>query len=72
MQVEKINSWYYEGNELCHSERFDDAIKYYDKIIEVNPDSKIALCYKAHALSKLKRYDEAFTCYQKALKCYNC
>ncbi len=69
MQFGQINSWYYEGNELCCSYRFDEAIKYYDKIIEINPSSKIALGYKAHALSKLKRYEEAFACYQKALKC---
>ncbi len=70
MQIEHINSWYYEGNALCCTERFDEAIKYYDKIIEMNPNSKIAWGYKAHALSKLKRYNEAFACYQKALKCY--
>jgi len=70
MQFEQINSWYREGNELFCSDRFDEAIKYYDKIIEINPNSKIALGHKAHALSKLKRYDEAFACYQKALKCY--
>ncbi len=69
MQIEQINSLYYEGNALCCSERFDEAIKYYDKIIDMAPDSKIALAYKAHALSKLKKYDEAFACYQKALKC---
>ena len=55
MQIEQINSWYYEGNELYFSERFDEAIKYYDKIIQMNQDSKIAWGYKAHALSKLKR-----------------
>ncbi len=69
MQIEQINSLYYEGNALCWSERFGEAIKYYDKIIDTTPDSKIAWAYKAHALSKLKKYDEAFACYQKALKC---
>jgi tetratricopeptide (TPR) repeat protein len=69
MQIEQINSLYYEGNALCCSERFDEAIKYYDKIIDMTPDSKIAWGYKAHVLSKLKKYDEAFACYQKALKC---
>jgi len=69
MQVEKINSWYYEGNVLYSTDKFDEAIKYYDKIIDANPYSKIAWGYKAHALSKLKKYDQAFSCYQKALKC---
>jgi len=69
MQIEQINSWYYEGTELFCSDRFDEAIKYYDKIIEINPNSKIAWGYKARALSKLKRYDDAFACYQNALKC---
>jgi len=69
MQFEKINSWYYEGTELFSSDRFDEAIEYYDKIIEIDPNSKIAWGYKARALSKLKRYDDAFACYQKALQC---
>jgi len=69
MQVEKINSLYYEGNALYSTYKFDEAIKYYDKIIDANPYSKIAWGYKAHALSKLKKYDQSFSCYQKALKC---
>ena len=69
MQIEQINPLYYEGNELFCSERFDEAIKCYDKIIEMNPNSRVAWGYKAHTLSKLKKYDEAFVCYQKALKC---
>ena len=69
MQIEQINPLYYEGNELYSSEKFDEAIKCYDKIIKMNPNSRVAWGYKAHALSKLKKYDEAFVCYQKALKC---
>ena len=69
MQVEQINSWHYEGTELFCSDRFDEAIQYYDKIIEINPNSRLAWGYKALALSKLKRYDDAFACYQNALKC---
>ena len=69
MQIEQIDSLYYEGNALYYLEKFDEAIKYYDKIIAINPDSKTAWGYKAHVLSKLKKYEEAFACYQKALKC---
>jgi tetratricopeptide (TPR) repeat protein len=69
MQIEQIDSLYYQGNALYYSEKFDEAIKNYDKIIEINPDSKIAWGYKGHILSKLKKYEEAFACYQKALKC---
>ncbi len=54
MQIEQIDSLYYQGNALYNSEKFDEAIKYYDKIIEINPDSKIAWGYKAHIISKLK------------------
>jgi tetratricopeptide (TPR) repeat protein len=69
MQTEQINSWYYKGNALCLSERFDEAIKYFDKILKTTPNSKTAWGYKAHALSKLKKYDKAFECYHNALKC---
>jgi len=69
MQIEQFSPLYYEGNELYCLERFDEAIKCYDKIIKTNPNSRVAWGYKAHALYKLKKYDEAFACYQQALKC---
>ena len=69
MQIEQINPLYYEGNERGNLEKFDEAIKCYDKIIKTNPNSRVAWGYKAHALSKLRKYDEAFACYKQALKC---
>ena len=71
MLVEKISLWYDKGSELFNSARYREAVECYDKIIQLNPNSKLAWGYKGLLLSKLKRYDEAFKCYEKALKCQN-
>ena len=70
MLVEKINSWYDQGTELLSLGRYGEAVKCYDKITQLKPDSKLAWAYKGLLFSKLKRYDEAFKCYETALKCY--
>ena len=67
MLVEKINSWYDQGTELFNLGRYDEAVKCYDKITQLKPNSKLAWGYKGLIFFKLKRYDEAFKCYERAL-----
>lgn len=69
MLAGKINSWYDQGSELFSSGRYDEAVKCYDMITRLKPNSKLAWGYKGLIFSKLKRYDDAFKCYEKALKC---
>ena len=59
MLVEKINSWYDQGTELFNLGRYDEAVKCYDKITQLKPNSKLAWGYKGLIFFKLKRYDEA-------------
>lgn len=54
---------------LLRSKKFEEAIEQYDKVIPriLNPFNRAqAYAYKANALDKLKRYDEAFTAYKAA------
>ncbi len=56
------------GNILYHLKRYDEAISYYDKVLERDAEFLDALVNKGHALNHLKRYDEANSYYDKALK----
>jgi tetratricopeptide (TPR) repeat protein len=66
---DEINSFFDEANFLFCSGKYEEAIKCYDGILQLNPSSKIALAYKGFAFQKLKRRDEAVHCYEKALSC---
>ncbi|MDE1861467.1 MAG: tetratricopeptide repeat protein [Thaumarchaeota archaeon] len=63
---EEMDQLYDEGLFLYLAERYEDAIKCYDQIIEISP-SKVALVWKGLALQRLLRKDEAVRCYEKAL-----
>ncbi len=48
--------------------RYDEAIRYYDKALEIDPEYVYAWNGKGCALDYLRRYDEAIRCYDKALE----
>jgi superkiller protein 3 len=51
--------------------RNDDALKYYERAIRIDPDNKLAWINKANALVRLNRTGEATGAYQEALKITN-
>ena len=70
MTDSKINSLLDEGNNIFLQGKFNEAIGYYDKIIDENSLHASALNNKGYALSKLKNYDGAMKCYNDALKIF--
>jgi tetratricopeptide (TPR) repeat protein len=46
---------------------YEEAISYYDQILETNPKHVPALYYKAFSLSMLEKYDESIPYYQQVL-----
>jgi len=68
MEDPKVNSILDEGNRLFLQGKFREAIIYYDKILDENPNHLSSLNNKGYALSKLKDYDNAMKCYDVALK----
>lgn len=67
VSAETINALYDEGKLLLCMERYEEALRCYDKILEMSPTSKRAEGYKGLALFKLKRHVEASRCYERAL-----
>jgi len=57
--VQSTNVWSHKGSELMNSEKYDEAIKAYDKAIEINPLDSRAWYYRGVALSELGKFDEA-------------
>ena len=66
----KTNSILDEGNRLFLQGKFKDAITYYDKIIDEDPQHVSSLNNKGYALSKLKDFNGAMKCYDDALKVF--
>ena len=66
----RINSILDEGNRLFLQGKLHDAIIYYDKILNENPRHVSSLNNKGYALSKLKDFENAMKCYDKALKIF--
>ena len=64
----KIDSILDEANRLFLQGKLKEAVSYYDKILEENPNHLGCLNNKGYALSKLKDYDSALQCYDSALK----
>ena len=67
VSAEEINALYDEGKLLLCMEKYEEAIRCYDRILEMSPTSKRAEGYKGMALFKLKRHAEASQCYERAL-----
>ena len=63
----KTNSILDEANRLFLQGKFQQAVRYYDKILNENPKHLSSLNNKGYALSKLKDFDGAIKCYDAAL-----
>jgi len=64
--VEK--EWFEKGVDLAKLKRYEEAIKAYEKAIEINPKDDKAWYNKGFYLTKLKRYEEAIGAYEKAIE----
>ena len=65
---DQIESLLDKANNLFLDGKIKDAISYYDKILNTQPENIAALNNKGYALSKLKDYSGAISYYDKALQ----
>lgn len=59
--------WLGEGDALFDAGRFDDAITFYDKVLEEDFENVDALVSIGDALRELGNYEEALECYDEVL-----
>ncbi|MGQ0793849.1 MAG: tetratricopeptide repeat protein [Deltaproteobacteria bacterium] len=64
---ENADAYNEQGNALVNSGRYEDAIKFYDKAIELDPAYVWARRNKGLALSKMGKREEALKLYDEAL-----
>ncbi|MFN3527557.1 MAG: tetratricopeptide repeat protein [Candidatus Altarchaeaceae archaeon] len=60
--------WNRKGLELKNLKKFEEAIKCYDKAIELDPNYLEARNNKGVVLSLMEKFEEAIKCYDKALE----
>lgn len=63
---ETAKEWNDKGRALYEQEKYEEAIKCYDRAIEIDPDLAYVWHSKALALDKLGRDEEAQKCFDKA------
>lgn len=63
-----VKEWYAIGIALISENRYEEAIKYYDKILEINPNDEKALLNKGSVLIELDRIEEAIKYYERIIE----
>jgi tetratricopeptide (TPR) repeat protein len=63
-----LKKYLLKGNEHSYKKKYFEAIRCYDKALEINPNNVYAWSNKGTALDKLGMYEEAIRCYDKALE----
>ena len=65
--VEKEKLYFLQGKLLRNLGRNEEALEYFDKTLEIDPENKEIYEYKANILNDLNRDEEALECYKKLI-----
>jgi tetratricopeptide (TPR) repeat protein len=67
-QTTPTHSLLARGQECLESGRTDEALKFFEEVLQANPDNTEALVKKGAALEKMQKPDEAIECYDRAIE----
>ena len=65
LKGENVKDWHAIAAALISNGRYEEAISYYDHILEINPDDQKALLNKGSVLIELNRIEEAIKYVEK-------
>nr|MDO8082566.1 tetratricopeptide repeat protein [Candidatus Freyarchaeota archaeon] len=68
MNSESVDELINKGNSLVDKGKYEEAIKFYDKALKINPQDVVALTNKGTALDQLGRYEDAVECFDNVLE----
>jgi|GEM_PF-3402092 len=63
-----ISTWESEANDLYKQDKYDEALVFYEKILNLAPNNLTAYVCKGTILSDLQRYQEALDMFDEAIK----
>ncbi|MEQ8225750.1 MAG: tetratricopeptide repeat protein, partial [Candidatus Eremiobacterota bacterium] len=66
--AKSLNEWIENGMNLCCEGRYEEAVKCYDKALEINPKNIDVLTKKGTALIDLEDYEESIKCFNSVLE----
>ena len=67
-QENTASYWVAKGDDYSSNEFYDDAIKAYNKAIEIDPNATMAWYNKGINLKNLGKYNEAIECFNKTIE----
>jgi tetratricopeptide (TPR) repeat protein len=68
VDTKRTRNWYNKGVALGELGKYEEAIKCYDRAIEIKSNYEQAWYNKGWALGELGKYEEAIKCYDKAIE----
>jgi tetratricopeptide (TPR) repeat protein len=69
-QMKKEHEWVTKANMKDSQGLYEEALAYYDKALQIDPDDADALFDKAETLQKMGRFKEAEKLVEKAINAY--
>ena len=68
VDTEGADNWFNKGWDLGRLGKYEEAIKSYDKAIEIDPNHEAAWYNKGVALGELGKHEESIKCYDRAIE----
>jgi len=66
--VQQMQTWMLLGYMASDEKRFDEAERYFKRVIETNPQSSMAYSSLGYVYFEMKRYDQAILHFRKAIQ----
>jgi tetratricopeptide (TPR) repeat protein len=69
MNMGRSDTWMQQGKHLFASGKYDEAIKFLNRVIQKDPEDAEAWMFKGRVLYYQRKYMDALRCHEKAANC---
>ncbi len=69
MNMGRSDTWMQQGKYLFASSKYDEAIKFLNRVIQKDPEDAEAWMFKGRVLYYQRKYMDALRCHEKAVNC---